>query len=84
MHTVPNLVFEYAIVFPDGLYYMGPRYRVTDAKGVALPVKKQTRMDDPLHRGPKVQAYTYTEARAYFLLDNNPAVFKGCKVERVI
>jgi hypothetical protein len=83
MHALSNLTFSYAIVFPDGLYYQGPRYRVTDNKGVALPLKKQTRMDDPLHRGPKHQAYTYTEARAYQLIRDNKEVFAGCAVEQV-
>ena len=84
MNTVPHLAFHFAIRFPDGLYYMGPRYKVTDALGRALPVKKQPRIDDPLHRGPKHQAYTYTYERACVVILQNKQVFAGCVVEKVL
>lgn len=85
MHTIPvELTFNYAIRFPDGLYYMGPRYKATDDAGKPIPTKKQPRIDDPLHRGPKNSAYTYTENRAYVVIVQNKQVFEGCVVERIL
>lgn len=84
MNIVPPLVFEYAIKFPDGLYFMGPRYQATDANGRAVPVKKQRKIYDPLNRGPVEDAYTYTEERATVVIIQNRAVFAGCVVEKVL
>lgn len=84
MNIVPPLVFEYAIRFPDGLYFMGPRYQATDADGRAIPAKKQKKIYDPLNRGPKHAAYTYTEERACVVILQNRAAFEGCVVEKVL
>jgi hypothetical protein len=84
MNIVPPLVFEYAIKFPDGLYFMGPRYQATDADGRAVPVKKQRKIYDPLNRGPVQDAYTYTEERACVVIIQNREAFAGCVVEKVL
>lgn len=74
MHTIPPLAFHYAIRFPDGQYYLGPT--IVDKKG--------KRLNNPCHVGPKHHAYTYTEARAHNVIRDNPIVFSGCVVERVL
>lgn len=84
MNIVPPLVFEYAIKFPDGLYFSGPRYQATDADGRAIPAKKQKKIYDPLNRGPVAQAYTYTENRAHVVIIQNKEAFVGCVVEKVM
>lgn len=78
MHTTPAFVFEYAIRFPCGQYYKGPKF-VLNPDGRSKP----TRVDDPTHIGPKHQAYTYTQHRAHQLVDGDRFVFAGCTVERV-
>jgi hypothetical protein len=84
MNIVPPLVFKYAIRFPDGLYFMGPRYQATDSAGRAVPVKKQRKIYDPLNRGPAKDAYTYTEGRATVVIIQNREAFAGCVVEKVL
>ena len=75
MQTVPtNFVFNYAIRFPNGQYYLGPT--IVDKKG--------KRVNDPNSLGPKHSAYTYTKARAHNVIAENPNVFAGCTVERVL
>lgn len=68
------MIFEYAIRFPSGQYYLGPSY----------VGKKRVRHDDRANQGTARDAYTYTEPRAYALILSNPMVFAGCKVERVL
>lgn len=75
MNQTPALLFEYAIKFPDGTYYQGPRY---DAK------QKRLVHDNPSLRGPKHQAYTYTEHRAFVIITQNKETFEGCAIERVV
>jgi hypothetical protein len=57
-----------------GLYYLGPSY----------VGKKRIRHDDRANQGPKRDAYTYTEKRAYELIESNRLVFDGCVVVRVL
>lgn len=84
MNILPTFSFNYAIRFPDGLYFQGPVYQTTDADGKPIPVKKQPRVYDPKHRGPKNTAYTYTESRAHIVIMQNQIPFSGCVVERVL
>lgn len=78
MNIVPtHFVFNYGIRFPDGQYYLGPRW--TEAK----ILKDQKRIDDPMHRGDKSKAYTYMKARAYAVVANNPKAFEGCTIVRL-
>lgn len=78
MNIVPGFIFEYAIRFPCGQYYLGPKF-VHD-KGLSKP----TRVDSPTHIGPKKDAYTYTQHRAHQLVDSDRATFAGCVVERLV
>ncbi len=79
MQTVPQeLIFNYAILFPSGLYYLGPKW--SNAK----TLRDQKRIDDPAHIGPKNRAYTYTEMRAHAVMAANPLVFARCTVVRLL
>lgn len=79
MNIVPtHFVFDYAIRFPDGQYYLGPKW--SNAK----VFKEQKRIDDPTHRGPRKHAYTYMKARAYALIASSPELFEGCTIVRLL
>ena len=75
MNIVPtHFVFNYGIRFPDGQFYLGPRW--SDAK----VLKDQKRIEDPSHRGPRSKAYGYMKARAYGIIANSPKLFEGCTI----
>jgi hypothetical protein len=81
MDPIPtNLVFEYAIQFPDGQFFLGPSYEIKPG----VPFVKQKRINDPASRGPKEHAYTYTERRAHNVIRDDSLVFLGAKVVRVL
>lgn len=81
MEPIPTgLVFEYAIQFPDGQYFLGPSYEVKPG----VSPSKQKRTNDPASRGPVRYAYTYTERRAHNVIRDDPQVFAGAVVVRLL
>lgn len=68
-----KLVFDYAIRNPKGRFFTGPTFGPDNR---AVYAKEQF--------GPVQNAYTYEENRAYVVCMQNPEVFAGCEVVRVI
>lgn len=79
MNTTPSThaINPHAILFSDGLYYLGPDW-------IGPTIRLQNRVDNPNNRGPINLAYSYTEERACEVIRRDPTCFQGCTVERVL
>ena len=73
-----GLVFQWAIKFPDGQYFLGCEY-IRDGDGERTSKKVYRRAN----RGPITQAQTYAMCRAEVLIIQHPEAFAGCVAERI-
>jgi hypothetical protein len=70
--------FEYAIVFPNGVYYVGPGSSVLPENAHIGVAREGTKLLS------KKYSYTSTEKGAYSAIARNPETFKGCTVVKVL